>query len=76
VITICTDPSRCTGMEQAHAALSARLADALAQVQMLQAALLARDETIAAALADNNRLRCDVRFHYDGYKAQCREATR
>jgi Asp-tRNA(Asn)/Glu-tRNA(Gln) amidotransferase C subunit len=78
VITICTDPARCAGMEGAHAALSAQLADALAQVQLLQAALLAQEEATAAVMADNNRLRKDYEFHFEGFKAQCRrqEATR
>jgi hypothetical protein len=70
-ITICTDPTRCTGMEAAHAALSAQLADALAQVQLLRAALMTQEATTAAVMADNDRLRGDVQFHYDGYKAQC-----
>jgi hypothetical protein len=63
-------------MAAAHDGMAAQLADALAQVQMLRAALMTQEATTAAVMADNDRLRGDVAFHYDGFKSKCKEATR
>jgi Asp-tRNA(Asn)/Glu-tRNA(Gln) amidotransferase C subunit len=79
MIRLCVDPAHCAevcSMAAAYSDMAAQLADALSLVQQLRAALMTQEATTAAVMADNDRLRCDVAFHYDGYRMQCKEATR
>ena len=75
-ITVCTHPGRCAGMEQAHGDMAAQLADAQGKVQQLQSQLMQRDETLAAVLADNNRLRMDVQMYVGMFEDATRKAVR
>lgn len=74
-ITVCTHPGRCAEMEQAHGDMAAQLADAQGKVQQLQAQLVQRDETLAAVLADNNRLRMDVQDYMRMFDDATRKAA-
>jgi hypothetical protein len=80
MIRLCVDPANCAevcSMAAAHSDMAAQLADALAQVQLLRAALMTQEATTAAVMADRDRLRGDVAFHLDGFRqAKRQEATR
>jgi adenylosuccinate lyase len=75
-VTVCTHPQRCAEMEAAHSSITEQLAAAQGKVQQLQAQLLQRDETLAAALADNNRLRMDVQMYVGMFDEATRKAVR
>ena len=75
MITLCTHPGRCAEMEAAHGDMAAQLAAALGTVQQLQAQAVQRDETIAALLADNNRLRMDVQMYVGMFEDATRKAV-
>ena len=75
-ITVCTHPGRCAEMERAHGDMAAQLAAALGREQQLQAQLMQRDETLAAVLADNNRLRMDVQMYVGMFEDATRKAVR
>lgn len=75
-ITLCTHPTRCDELQQAHGDMAAQLAAAQARVQQLQAQLVASDEANAALLADNNRLRMDVQDYMRMFEDATRKAVR
>jgi hypothetical protein len=79
MIRLCVDPASCAevcSMTAAYDDMAAQLADALAQVQLLRAALMTQEATTAAVMADRDEAWKGVQFHLDGFKQQCKEATR
>jgi hypothetical protein len=77
---LCVDPANCAevcSMAAAHEGMAAQLAGALAQVQLLRAALMAQEATTAAVMVDRDEAWKGVQFHLDGFRqAIGQEATR
>jgi deoxyribodipyrimidine photolyase len=68
---------RCNFLAAEVCHLRQRLATAEGALLVARSDLAQRDETIAAVMADNDRLRTDSKFHYEGFKQEFeRETTR
>jgi hypothetical protein len=76
VITLCTHPDRCMGMEDAHADLSAQLAAALTQLGQARAQLTQAQAAVTEWQDAYNGAIEGKQFYYEQFCDKCKEATR
>jgi hypothetical protein len=67
---------RCGYLSAEVCHLRQHLAATQAALTLARADLAAAQEATAAVMADNDRLRSDAAFHFQGFKDKCKEAQR
>ena len=75
-ITVCTHPTRCADMEQAHGDMAAQLAAALAELGRARAALSQAQDQVTRLSGELQQARADAAFHLAGFACECRKAVR
>ena len=75
MITLCTHPDRCAGMEAAHSDIAAQLADALAELSRARAALTQAQAAVAEWQDAYNGAVEGQAFYMAAYTDKCKERT-